>query len=68
LDEGGGQVAAFVRFRGGLVGEHTLVNVVNVLDDGIGGDDARVDGCGAGKRDCREEESGYVGELHVGLW
>jgi len=67
LDERGGHIAAFVRFRGGLVCEHSSMNIVDVTDDSVGGDNARVDGRSARERDGREEEGGEVGDLHVGL-
>jgi hypothetical protein len=65
LDECSSHIAAFVRFGGGLVGEHSFVDSFNVADNGVGGDEAG-EGGGAGERDGREEQGGEVGDLHIG--
>lgn len=50
LDQRGEQVTAFVRLCSSLVGEHALVNVLNILDDGVGGDDAAMKSRSASER------------------
>ena len=65
LDQCGSDIAAFIRFGGGLVCEHTSVNILDVLHDGVGGDEAG-EGGGPRERDGREEQGGEVGDLHVG--
>jgi hypothetical protein len=64
LDQGSDQIATLVGLCCFTVRKYTIVNVVDVLDYGIGGDDSAVKGCGACKGR-REEDSGKASEMHV---
>jgi hypothetical protein len=67
LDQGREQIATFVRLCRCLVGKHAIIDVVDVLNDGIGTDDAAMDSRSAGKRS-REQNSGKASEMHVEVW
>jgi hypothetical protein len=66
FDQSRGHIATFIRFCGSLVGEDTRMDVLNILHNRVGGDDARMDSCSTGKGYGREEERSEIGELHVG--
>ena len=64
LDQGSDQVAAFVGFCCLAVGKHTIINIVDVLNYGIGSNNSAVNSCGTRQRG-REQDSGKASEMHV---
>ena len=57
------QIATFVSLCCLAIRKYTIVDVIDVLDDGVGTDDPAVDGCSAGKRS-REQNSGKASKMH----
>ena len=57
------QITAFVGLCCLAIRKHTIVDVVNILDYGIGSDDSAVKCCGACKA-CKEQDRGKASEMH----
>jgi hypothetical protein len=67
LDQGREQIATFVRLCRCLVGKNAIIDVVDVLDDGVGTDDSAMD-CGSAGQRGREQNSGKASEMHAEVW